>query len=299
MCWPGCCGLQIRGPTEATPGATPFGQTSLSVGNVPGYPGATVAMPVTLRQGGDAVAAQFDVTFNHGKVSALDTLRGVQLTDPVIRSRQIAPGVERVLIYSRNNAGIQKTNVTVANVPFTLSPTEFVGSGPMTPNNLLLAKADATPVTPVKANSGSIFVRQVNRNQDGTVQFFLSSQPDTRYLIQATTHFLNWENVTNTIALGNFMNLVDTDSASHPHRFYRSILYDAIRGQIASVTQQPDGGLSFRVNALPRRPYTLQASSDLQSWTDLSTYVAATTTLSFTNATDAAFPRRFFRLKSP
>ena len=275
------------------------GQTSLSVGNVPGYPGATVAVPVTLRQGGGAVAAQFDVTFNNGKVSALEALGGAQLTDHVIRSRQIAPGVERVLIYSLNNVGLQKTNVTVANVPFTLSPTEFVGSGPLTPSNLLLAKADATPLTPVKINSGAIFVRQVNRNQDGTVQFFLSSQADTRYLIQATTNFLNWENLTNTIALGDFMDLVDTDSATHPHRFYRSIRYDAIRGEIASVRQQPDGGLIFLVNALPGRPYTLQASPDLQSWTDLSNYVAVSTTLSFTNAMEAAFPRRFFRLKSP
>ena len=278
---------------------TGFAQTSLSVGNAPGYPGATISVPVTLRQSGNAVAAQFDVTFNSGKVSALDALRGERLTNHIIRSRQIAPGVERVLIYSLNNAGMPQTNVTVANVPFTVAPTEFVGSGPLTPNNVILAEADATALAPVSANSGTIFVRPANRTQDGTVQFFLPSQPDTRYLIQATTDFLNWVNLTNTIALGNFMDLVDTDAASYPHRFYRWILYDAIAGQIGLVTQQLDGKLSFQLTGLPGRSYVLQASADLQHWINLSTHVAATGTLNFTNVIDAAFPKRFFRLKSP
>lgn len=51
-------------------------QTSLSVGNVPGCTRTTVAVPVTLRQGGSAVATQVDVAFNRGKVSALEALRG-------------------------------------------------------------------------------------------------------------------------------------------------------------------------------------------------------------------------------
>ena len=88
--------------------ATGFAQTSLSVGNAPGYPGATISVPVTLRQSGNAVAAQFDVTFNSARVSALEASRGERLTNHVIRSRQIAPGVERVLICSLNNGGMPR-----------------------------------------------------------------------------------------------------------------------------------------------------------------------------------------------
>ncbi len=86
------------------------GQTSLSVGNVPGYPGTTVSVPVSLRQPpGGAVAAQFDVAFNAGKVSAGGSMATERLANHTVKSREIAPGVRRTLIYSLNN-----TNVTVA-----------------------------------------------------------------------------------------------------------------------------------------------------------------------------------------
>ena len=45
-------------------------QTSLSVGHVPGYPVATVAVPIALRQATNVTAAQFDVAYNAGRVSA-------------------------------------------------------------------------------------------------------------------------------------------------------------------------------------------------------------------------------------
>src|SRR5262245_53885410 len=59
----------------------PLGGAVLSIGSMPGYPGTTVSVPLTLRQPGQsAVAAQFDVAFNPGKVSALEPMRGQQLT---------------------------------------------------------------------------------------------------------------------------------------------------------------------------------------------------------------------------
>ena len=45
-------------------------QSTLVIGNVPGYPGATVAVPVSLQKATNATAAQFDVAFNTEKVTA-------------------------------------------------------------------------------------------------------------------------------------------------------------------------------------------------------------------------------------
>ena len=118
-----------------------------------------------------------------------------------------------------------------------------------------------------------------------------------RYLIQATTDFLNWVNLTNTTAAGNFMDLVDADAGRYPQRFYRWVLYNAA-GEIGDVMQLPDGALSFQLRGMAGRSYVLQASSDLKQWSDLSTNVATTGTLHFTNRIDATFPQRFFRLKS-
>ena len=280
-------------------GQAVLAQTTLPLGNAPAYPGTTAAVPASLRQGRNVVALQFDVAFNSGKVSALDAVRGERLTHHVIKSRPIAPGVERVLIYSRRNAAVAGTNLTLASLPFAVSASEHTGSGPLTPINLVLARAEATAIAPVSAIAGTIFVRPVNRLADGTVQFFLPSQPDTRYLIQATTDFIHWVTVTNATASGNFMNLLDTEAAQYPHRFYRWILYDAAAGEIGAVTQLPGGKLSFQVNGRAGRSYVLQASPDLQQWTDLSTNVATGGPLNFTNQISAVFPQRFFRLQSP
>jgi hypothetical protein len=93
------------------------------------------------------------------------------------------------------------------------------------------------------------------------------------------------------------MDLIDADATRYPHRFYRWVLYDAA-GEIGAVMLLPGGRLSFQLAGLAGRTYVLQATTDFQVWTNLSTNVATTGTLSFTNAIDAAFPQRFFRLKS-
>ena len=197
-------------------------QTSLTVGSVPGFPGATVPVPVNVRQrGASAVAAQFDVTFNPGKVSALTALRGARLTNHVLRSRQIAPGVERILIYSLETAPLGGTNTSITSLPFIVSPTEFVGSGPLTPDNVVLATADGAQVPGVGLGVGAIFVQPVNLLPNGHVQFFLHSTQDQRYAIQATTNLVNWVNIGTNTAPGDFMNLLDVNAAGLPYRFYR------------------------------------------------------------------------------
>jgi len=204
----------------AAPSAFP--QNSVSVGNVPGFPGTTVPVPVSLRQrGGSAVAAQFDVAFNSGKVSALEALRGERLTNHVIRSRQIAPGVERVLIYSLAGAAMGGTNVAMANIPFRIAPTEFIGSGPLKPGNVVLAGSDGAQLGEASLSTGAIFVRSVNPLPDGQVQLFLQSTQDQRYAIQVTTNLVDWTNFSTNTATGNFMNLLDSEASGSPFRFYR------------------------------------------------------------------------------
>jgi hypothetical protein len=83
----------------------------------------------------------------------------------------------------------------------------------------------------------------------------------------------------------------------HATRTDSPFLSDAA-GEIGAVTQLVEGGLRFQFKGMASRSYMLQASADLQHWTDLSTEVAVSGTLNLTNRLDAAFPQRFFRLKS-
>ena len=195
------------------------GDTVLSIGSAPAYPGATLTLPVSLIRATNIVAAQFDVTFDPARVAsgpALPEAAGRQ----TVMSREIAPGVRRVLVFSRQSSVI--TNRNPAQLPFTISPTEYASSGPLRPTNPILAKNNGTAATPPPTLiSGTIFVRPVNLLPDGRVQFFLPSTPDQRYYIQASTDLSHWTNISTNVATGTFLDLIDLDAAAYPYRFYR------------------------------------------------------------------------------
>ena len=92
-------------------------QTLLSIGSLPAFPGATVNVPVNLARATNVVAAQFDVAFDPARVSS-----GLAQGDSrqTVVSREIAPGVRRVLVFSRQNSVI--TNRTPVSMAFAVSP---------------------------------------------------------------------------------------------------------------------------------------------------------------------------------
>lgn len=207
--------------TLLTAGAA-LAQTSLSVGNVPGYPGGMVSVPVSLRQpGGGAVAAQFDVAFNAGKVSAAGAVATARLAHHTVKSREIAPGVRRTLVYSLSNTNMAGTNGAIVQMPFTVSPQETVGSGPLTPGNVIVSRADGTALAPVSLSVGRIFVQPVNLLPGGQAQFFLPAIEGRRYVIQASSNLVQWVAISTNVATSSFMDLEDVDAANYPYRFYR------------------------------------------------------------------------------
>ena len=200
-------------------------QTSLSVGTVPGYPGGMVSVPVSLRQpAGAAVAAQFDVAFNAGKITGSGPVGTVRLANHTIKSREIAPGVRRTLVYSLNNTNVPGTNGPIVQLPFTVSPQETVGSGPLTPSNVIVARADGTALAPVSLSVGRIFVQPVNLLPGGQAQFFLPSIEGRRYVVQASSNLVEWVAISTNLATSSFMDLEDINAGGYPHRFYRWLL---------------------------------------------------------------------------
>jgi len=271
-------------------------QTSLTVGNTPGYPATTVPVPITVRKATNLVAAQFDLSYNPTRAMPAPIALAGGSAGNVIRSREISPGIRRTVIFSMNNA-LLRTNGFNATVPIKIPVAEHTGSGPISPDNVILANSDGTEITPISLNSGAVFVRPVNPLPQGSVQFFLPSLADERYLIQASTNLLDWVNVTNVLAGSEFMDLVDSDAAQYPQRFYRPILYEAA-GEIMTVTRNGTGQLSVQVSGLNGRTYILQASTDLRNWTDVGTNMATLGVFTFTPPIDPGFPSRFYRLKS-
>jgi len=276
----------------------PLCGASLSIGSVPAYPGSVVTMPVRLAAATNVTAMQFDLAFNPTRSTPTAAIRSGAFSNHIVHSREIAPGVRRVLAYSLANAAVTITNSSqILSLPFSVPATEYVGSGPLLPRNAVLAHRDATSVEPLMLTPGSIFVRPVNPLADGTVQFFLPSEPDERYLIQATTNFLQWINLTNLTAFGDFMDLVDIDAAKHPYRFYRWVRSEAA-GRIGSVSRAPNGLVTFTITGLESRIYAVQASTDLETWIDLSTNAVVGGSVVVTDLDAGRYRQRFYRLKS-
>jgi hypothetical protein len=210
------------GPEPAPPAEPPNTGASLSVGITPGIPAGAASVPVSLRRATNAVAAQFDVSFNPARLAAGDAVPVTPLPNRIVRSRELAPGVRRVLVYSRNNGPFPMNEFEVT-LPFQLAPSGWAGAEPLSAANVVVATANATAVTPLRQNPGAIFARPVNLLADGSLQFFLPSYPDQSYLIQATTNFTHWMNLYTNAATASFLESMDTGAAQHPFRFYRSV----------------------------------------------------------------------------
>lgn len=67
--------------------------------------------------------------------------------------------------------------------------------------------------------------------------------------------------------------------------------------RIVSTGRDSDGTTRLTANALPDRSYTLQASENLSDWSDVTTQVATTNRLEFTDPPPNSPPQRFYRVK--
>ena len=194
-------------------------ETRLTFPTLPGYPGVTVPVPVRLTRATNVTAGQFDVAYDPVRIIASAPELGFGAPNHVFRSREISPGVHRVLFYSLNNA-VASNRVTTT-MPFTLPATERVGSGPILPGNVKLSRPDATAVLPVTLTPGEIFVVPAYVLPDGSAQFFFQSQPGSNYVVQASVNLVDWTNISTNMATSDFLDLVDADAVLYPWRFYR------------------------------------------------------------------------------
>ena len=195
-------------------------------------------------------------------------------------------------------APLSTNRATIASIPFQLPPGLRDSSGPLTPRNAILARADGTMVSPLTLHPGTIFIRPVLLAKDGNAQFFLPAEIDLTYLIEATTNFVSWLALSTNTATGTFMDLVDTDAPLYPRRFYRSVPF-VPTGPIRSVRLAGDDLLVLQLSGQPGDSYTLQSSINLLDWTIDSGVTLTSGDAYVTNRMSATSPMRFFRLDSP
>ena len=273
---------------------------SLRVGTVRGFPGNTVAVPVSLRYGSNelhnVVALQADVVFDTSGLTDGTPGSGPLLTRHVLASSAPATGTRRLLVYSLESAAL--TNGVVASIPFTVGPREY-RTFPLTLAKVVLVRADASQVFATNVN-GFIGVSQVFVAPDGHADGFLnvaSNDVETCYVIQATTDFVSWVNVQTNSVAGSLLEFADPNAGAYPHRFYRAIVCDAATGlRIGTITQLPGGQVRFDFSGASGRSYVIQASTNLTQWQNVRTNVGAGGPIVFTDSV-ANLPHRFYRVQ--
>lgn len=269
----------------------------LTVGTQRGFPGNTVEVPITLRFGSNdlrnVVALQADLGFVPSEASPGALAGGSALRGHVLASSSPLAGTRRILTYALNNAVL--SNGIVAMLPFTVMP-GIRSNVRIELSNVILSTADGFSV-PVTSVAGAIVVNPLYvRPTDGNVEGYMEGLEDDRsYVVQATSNLVNWVNIATNAPLDSFLDFMDLDAHLFPHRFYRALPMGGVLGSVASL----DGmQFTYRLLGVSGRSYVIQASTNLQNWTDLTTNVAADGSVALTNALDGAFPYRFFRLKS-
>lgn len=268
---------------------------SFSVGSVPGFPGSISHVAIIAARVTNTVAAQFDLAYDPSRLSSRDVALSSRHREHIIRSREIAPGKRRTLIYSMNNARLQ-TNGFGAEIPFRLVAGERSSGGRIQPENVHLVRRDGSEFNPAVISGGTIFVTPVFRLPDGTAQLFLPAQVDNRYVIQATSDFVTWVNFTNLVASGTFMDLVDEDARDYPQRFYRWASYDVF-GELVPVQVVGSRDFVFQVNGLIGGTYEIESSTNLIDWSRQRSIVVGNGTLQITNTLSDSEVSRFYRLK--
>lgn len=281
--------------------APPAHGVALRVGVVRGFPGNTVEVPVSLNYRSNelhnVVALQADILFDASGITGGTPSSGALLSRHVLASSAPSPGVRRLLVYSLENAVL--TNGTLAHIPFIVGLNEFRNFS-LTLSNVILVRADATQIPATNAN-GFVGVNQVFVAPDGHADGFLtvvSNEVEQCYVVQATTDFASWANVSTNSTTGPLLEFAEADVSSYSRRFYRAVLCEDISGtRLRALERLGDGRIRFEFTGATGRSYLIQASTNLVQWEDISSGLSGSL-IQFTDPGSTNRPYRFYRVRA-
>jgi len=263
-----------------------------------GHPGQETVLRVRTFGVSNVTAVQFDISYDPSHATLTNFVLSNELTNHVLWSYPLTNGQYRMVVFSTNNSAFQ-TNQPLVHLTFLLPSGERSGSGPVTPSSIVLAREDASSFSPFVARAGTVFVSQVYRNPvNGEIYVFFPSVAGVSYVLQATTDFQSWINLSTNQATSEYIDLVDTDGPSFPYRFYRLADYDALLvGKLEAISQNSDATVSFRATGWEGCCYEIQASTNFVHWSAIGTCVVTNGQLHFQDPDAASYSRRFYRLK--
>lgn len=263
---------------------------------VRGFAGRTVNLPWTLQHTGTVSGLQFELNFPSNKLIAGTYRQDALSNNTILRWRQIAPGQHRVLVYNKSGAFFN-TNTSMGALPFMIPAGDYNGGASVMITNAIVSRTNAMAAAPIRLVPGSLYTTPIYRGEDGVVDLLLTVPSNRTYVVQATTNFLNWGNISTNFATFEYVVVTDADAPQYPFRFYRAVAIGAAGGnKISNVAVHGGSQIAFGYAATAGRHYVLQASTNLTVWNNLITNLASGSSLNFTNLITPGIPQQFFRI---
>ncbi len=163
-----------------------------------------------------------------------------------------------------------------------------------------VAGVEGTPSAPISYLVPGILAMTPATQSGNPMQIKFPVAPGHSYMLQASVDLKSWINLwqTGTSTSNAWVSFVDAQSQSFPKRFYRLAL-DPILGILTLARATNSGNpMVIKFSVASGHSYTLQASVDMKSWTNLWQTGTSTSNawVSFVDAQSQSFPKRFYRL---
>jgi hypothetical protein len=186
-------------------------------------------MPVVWSNHSNVVAVQFDLAFDPtAHLIITEIAGGTALRGHVVDSQPVAPGVRRVLIYSKSNAALAEG--VLANIQIAITTNAVEGVRRLALTNAILAQANARRATQLNLADGSLTVlsamrarfQAIKRFADGHIELKLAGPEGKSYVIEGSTNLVSWVPISTNIISGGQVTVADQTAPDFPRRFYRA-----------------------------------------------------------------------------
>jgi len=268
---------------------------ALGVSLVQGFPGVLSQVPISLRNTGSVVAAQFELSYSPTHLAPGSLSQATLAGNGTVKWREISPGLLRYIVYSPQNARLA-TNAQIGSLPVGVPTGELTG-GRIFPSNFLAAAFDGSLIQPAFASIGGVLVAPLFHADDGTMYLMFSAQSNQTYIVQATTNFLNWVNISTNTAVENYFIVADPDAANLRYRFYRLLTVGGVPAwTISGINYLLNGSINFQISGSASANFVVQASTNLSIWSNIATNTAGPSPVPFTDPDAALYRTRFYRI---
>jgi hypothetical protein len=137
------------------------------------------------------------------------------------------------------------------------------------------------------------------RTTSGVFQFQLSGPVGTNYIVQASTNLINWIPITvAAIPVSGVTNIIDPYATNYSQRFYRAVQFNNSLDspRLSIPARLGSGQVEFRVTGLVGSSQVIQASTNLTTWTPITTnIIPAAGVITITDPFATNYSRRFYR----